>query len=89
MRIDRMFDTRPTSEEILPWLGSNPFGVHETLCSSRIAQDGHIAGLPAVYEQLEAAGWSKQPNWVKDRRKNWDELAKALKAGTPYRSWWP
>lgn len=89
MRIDRMFDTRPTSEEILPWLGSNPFGVHETLCSARIAQDGHVGGLPAVYEQLEAAGWSKQPDWVKERRKGWDELAKALKAGTPYRSWWP
>jgi len=89
MRIDRMYNTRPPAEEILPWLGANPFGVHEVLCASRIAKDGHVGGLPEVFAQLDASGWEKQPNWVKERRKGWNELLAALREGKPYKSWWP
>jgi hypothetical protein len=89
VRIDLLFSQQPQPEELLPWLDQVPSGVHESMCAGRIARDGHLRGLPEVYAQLDAAGWSKQPNWVKDRRKGWDDLAKALQAGSPYRQWWP
>lgn len=89
LRIDLLFSQRPRSEEVLPWLNGLPFEIHETVCVNRIAEDGNLAGLPASYAQLDAAGWSKQPDRIKGRRKTWDDLRAVLQSGSSYKTWRP
>ena len=90
LRIDMLFDQRPQSEAILPWLRVLPVEVHEAMCAGRIAQDGNLAGLPGTFKQLDdAGGWTKQPDGVKARRKAWNDLCLSLRNGTSYRVAWP
>jgi tetratricopeptide (TPR) repeat protein len=89
VRVDMLLNRVPQTEEVLPWLRHNPHGVHDMVCMARIAKDGHFAGLPQTFNLLDANGWSEQPDWVKNRRKDWAALYDKTRSGEVHKSWWP
>lgn len=88
LRIDMLFSTRPSTDELVSWYEGNPGGIMDTLAAVRFAEDGHLAGLPEVQRLLDGMGFDKQPDWIRGRRKSWPEVAAELHEGKPSKAWW-
>lgn len=88
LRIDLLFSTRPTPDELLSWYdGGLGMGL-DLLAADRFAGDGHLGGLGEVLARVDADGFDKLPDWIKARRKSWTEVQAVMRAGKPSKAWW-
>ncbi|MBN8527335.1 MAG: hypothetical protein J0M02_18540, partial [Planctomycetes bacterium] len=88
LRIDMLFSTRPSPDELLSWYDGNPGGIMDLLAADIFARDTHLGALPEVQRQLDTLGFDKQPDWIKGKRKTWPEVQAELRQGKPSKAWW-